>query len=197
MSTTGEGSAEDDVIVAPGEVVPDESTKVSTTPPVEPVEQDSGFPFDFPVTGLETSGDAEDEDESVPDVVEFDPAYRKSFEGLLFIGKVQRTFNWLGHTFLIKTPTIEEMLEAGQLHQPYVGTIGDIKAWQSLMVAASLVTVDNKPLPIPISDDVTALQSKFNYINQHWYPWTTDALYEQYILLDNEVREVIDAMGKA
>jgi hypothetical protein len=190
MSTKGEGSTEDDLLV-----VPEEPTKVSTESISLPVEPSSGISEALPVTGLEMSG--ETEDESVPDVLEFDPEYKKSFEGLLFIGKVSRTFKWLGHTFTIKTPTIDDMLEAGQLHQPYVGTIGDIKAWQSLMVAASLVTVDGKPLPIPISDETTSLQTKFNYINEHWYPWTTDALYEQYILLDAEVREVIDAMGKA
>lgn len=190
MSTTGEGMSEDDMLVAP-----EDPTNISATSPVDTVEQ-APVPVDLPVTDIEMS-EATVVPEDVEPPVEFDPQYRQAFEGLLFIGKVTKQFKWLGHSFTLKTPTIEQMLEAGQLHKPYVGTVGDIKAWQSLMLAASIASVDGKPLPVPFTDETTELQQKFEYINRHWYPWTTDALYEQYILLDAEVAGVIDAMGKA
>lgn len=180
--------SEDDMFVAP-----EDPTNISATSPGDPVEQSSG-PVALPATDVEMS---EAPEPSPEDVVEFDPAYRQPFEGLLFIGKVTKQFKWLGHTFTLRTPTIEQMLEAGQLHKPYVGTVGDIKAWQSLMLAASIASVDGQPLPVPFTDETTELQQKFDYINRHWYPWTTDALYEQYIILDGEVAGVIEAMGKA
>jgi hypothetical protein len=65
------------------------------------------------------------------------------------------------------------------------------------MIAGSIVSVDGKPLPVPITDEITPLQTKFDYINQHWLPWTLDALYEQYLILDADVAGVIEAMGKA
>ncbi len=188
MSTTGEGVSEDDMLAGP-----EDPTNVRTTSQADTVEQ-APVPVGLPVTDVEMS---EVPEEEAPPVVEFDPKFREAFEGLLFIGKVSKTFKFLGHNITIKTPTLEDMLEAGQLHKPYVGTVADIKAWQSLMLAASVVSVDGKPLPIPMSDEQTALQSRFNYINQHWYPWTTDAIYEQYLILDAEVQGIIEAMGKA
>jgi hypothetical protein len=170
---------EDAVFVAPGVDPP------STDSSVEPSSAGNESP---PGT------DAEDKATELP---VFDPRYRDAFEGLLFIGKVQRTFRWLGHSFIIRSPKVDEILEIGQLHQPYVGTVSDIKAYQSLMIAATIVSIDGQPLPIPLSDDVSALQAKFDYIRLHWYPWTLDKLYEEYLILDAEVRAVHDALGKA
>jgi hypothetical protein len=188
MSNQGESNTEDDLIVGPSD-----PTNISATSQSPTVELDSGSHGTQPVTDVEMSGD---EVESGP-LVEFDPHYREAFSGLLFIGKVNKTFKWLGHTVVLKTPMVSDLLEAGQIHKPYVGTISDIKAWQSLMVAASIQTIDGKPLTVPISDEVSDLEAKFNYINMHWYPWTLDVLYEQYLLLDKEVADVIEALGKA
>ena len=131
------------------------------------------------------------------DPVEFDPKYRNAFEGLLFIGKASRQFKWMGHSFKIRTPYVSELLELGQLHKPYSETVSDIKAYQALMIAAVIETIDDKPLPIPISQDMSGLEAKFHYIMKNWYPWTLDRIYEQYMLLDAEVQEVMNAMGKA
>lgn len=128
---------------------------------------------------------------------EFDPQYRVPFEGLLFIGKVSRTFKWLGHTFVIRTPRIDEILEIGQLHEPYNTSVADVKAYQTLMLAAIVETVDGQPLPIPISDDASPIQSRFDYLKRHWYPWTVDKLYNEYLILDAQVKAVHEALGKA
>jgi hypothetical protein len=169
---------EDEVFVPPAVVDP-----TSTDPSVEPSSASNGSP-----TGTD------DEEVVLP---EFDPKYRTPFEGLLFIGKVSRTFKWLGHTFVIRTPRIDEILEIGQLHEPYNTSVADVKAYQTLLLAAIVETVDGQPLPIPISDDVSLIQSKFDYIKRHWYPWTLDKLYEEYLLLDAGVKAVHDELGKA
>ncbi len=169
-------ASEDAVFTPPASVDP-----TSSSPSVEP----SSAPTDSP-----TGTDAEE-------VVEFDPKYRLPFEGLLFIGKVSRTFKWLGHEFVIRTPRMDEILEVGQLHEPYNTSVADVKAYQSLILAACIVSIDGQPLPIPISNDVSALQAKFEYIKTHWYPWTLDKLFQEYLNLDSEVKAVHDALGKA
>ena len=136
-------------------------------------------------------------DEGEEELPEFDPQYREAFEGLLFIGKVQRTFRWLGHTIVIRTPTVGDLLEIGQIHKPYSNTVADIKAYQSLMLAATIVSIDRQPLPLPFSNEQSGLEAKFEYINAHWYPWTLDKFYEEYMILDSEVQRVHDALGKA
>ncbi len=171
-------ASEDEVFVPPASVDP-----TSQVPSVEPSSASTEPP------------NGTDAEEVV--LPEFDPEYRKPFEGLLFIGKVSRTFKWLGHTFVIRTPRIDEILEIGQLHEPYNTSVADVKAYQTLLLAAIIETVDGQPLPIPFSDDVSLIQSKFDYIKRHWYPWTLDKLYEEYLLLDAGVKAVHDALGKA
>lgn len=153
---------------------------------------------DFPVAdGVEPEETVKIDEDALPDPPKFDEKYRQNFEGLLYIGKVQRTVKWLGHEFVIKTMTIDQILEIGQLHQPYSNTVADIKAWQALTLAASIVSVDGQPIALPVHDQETNLTARFNYIRNHWYPWVLDKLYEQYLILDAQVAEVIDEMGKA
>lgn len=182
-------SNEDAVLVEP--TGPPDVGTTSFSPGVEGPEPPP-FATAQPVTD-ETERGVPEEESPIP---EFDPNHRKAFEGLLYIGKYQKTFKWAGHSFVISTIKVDAQIEAGQIHRDYVNTIADVKAWQSLIAAACVVTVDGQPLPIPMSDAVSDLQNKFNYIIAHWYPWTLDKIYEEYLILDAEIAEVIEAMGK-
>lgn len=135
-------------------------------------------------------------EEEIPPLPEFDQRHRKAFEGLLYLGRVTRKVEWLGHSFVLRTMTIDEILRIGQLHEPYAGTVADVKAWQCLTIAAALLSVDGQPIAVPVDDAQDEVEAKFNYISNHWYPWVLDKLYEQYLILDAQVAEVIEAMGK-
>lgn len=145
-------------------------------------------------TPVEMSDSAEPEP-----IPEFDPKVREDFEGLLYLGRLTKTFNWLGHRFLIRTLSVGEILEVGLLHKPYVGSLADVKAYQSAVVAASVLEVDGKPMPVPLTNERTdtSLVNRFEYVLNSWFPPTLDAIYEQYLLLESRVEEVIEAMGKA
>ena len=130
-------------------------------------------------------------------VPKFDLKHRLNFEGLLYIGKISRNVKWAGHEFVIRTMKVDEILEVGQLHKPYVGTVSDVKAWQALTLAAVVETVDSQPIAFPIGEGQSMIESKFHYIRSNWYPWTLDKLYEQYLVLDAQVTEVINARGEA
>ena len=182
-----EGTSEDDALQVPSELA-----NVGTTSIGLGVEQDSA---EQPLPATDVGLSETDDGDRTP--VEFDPRYRTSFQGLLYIGKVQREFRWMGHSFRIKSPTIDHILEAGQLHKDHVGTVSEIKAWQSLTAAMCIVSVDGRPLPLPVANDESELEAKFNYITSHWYPWTLDKIYAEYLILNAEVQETIDAMGKA
>lgn len=140
--------------------------------------------------------DETDEPEPLP---EFDPRYKQDFEGLLYLGRLTDTFTWLGHTFTIRTLTSGEVMEVGLLHKPYVGTLADVKAYQAAVVAACVLEVDHKPMPVPVTNDPsdTALVGKFQYVMQSWFPPTLDVVYDRYMLLEERVERVIEAMGKA
>lgn len=136
------------------------------------------------------------EPESLP---EFDPRYTEEFEGLLYLGYLTRDFVWAGHKFSIRTLTTDEVLEVALLVKPYQGTLADAKAYQAAMCAACVVKVDERPLPAPITMDPsdTPLSNRFEFVRRSWYPLTLDAVYEEFLRLEQTVTEVIAAMGRA
>lgn len=163
---------------------PEEPHSVPPNTEPQPVIQDE----------LSVSDSPEDEEE----LPEFDPKHKMDFEGLLYLGKLSDTFYWLGHKFVIRTLTTDDLLEVGLLHRAYSGTLADVKAYQAAVIAACVEFVDDKPLPIPLSNDPsdTHLLNKFRYVLS-WFPPTIDAVYEEYLLLEAKVGKVIAAMGKA
>lgn len=147
-------------------------------------------------TSVEMSDSADTEKDPLP---EFDPKVREDFEGLLYLGRLTDTFNWLGHRFLIRTLSVGEILEVGLLHKPYIGSLADVKAYQAAVVAAAVLEVDGKPMPVPLTNERTdtSLVNRFEYILNSWFPPTLDEIYQQFLLLESRVEEVIAAMGKA
>src|SRR5690606_3529884 len=119
--------------------------------------------------------------------------------GLLYIGRLTDDFYWLGHHFVIRTLTMGEIIEVGLLHKEYAGSLADVKAYQAAVVAGCVVSVDGKPLPMPLTNDPqdTELINKFQYVLRSWYPPTLDVVYERYLLLEARANQVIEAMGKA
>lgn len=155
------------------------------TPPTEPQ----------PTAQTEES-DSEGADEA-PE--EFDPKVRMDFEGLLYLGKLERQFDWLGHRFVIRTLRTGDLLEVGMLASRYQGTMADAKAYQTAIVAACVVSVDGKSLPLPLTNEEgdTKLRNAFDYIRRSWFPPTLDAVYQEFLLLEQRVDAVIQAMAKA
>lgn len=183
----------------------------------DPIDADSGPEVDEPaIEGLGAAFLASDEDyapfdpressanqpagvvgEDTDKVVEFDPRYKDSFEGLLFIGSLRKRFKWMGHEFVIRTLCTNEVLEVGLVAKPYQESLGEIKAYQAAVVAASILSVDGKPPPIPITDEDSPLESKFFYVVNHWQPVVIDMIYGQVMSLEVEVNNVLASMGKA
>lgn len=138
-------------------------------------------------------GEKEAEQEELP---EFDPQWTEELDGLMFLGRLIDDFYWLGHHFVIKTLSTNDLLEVGLLAKKYQGTTGDAKAYQAALCAACIETVDGKPLTVPITMEPTdtMLANKFHYIVTNWFPPVLDAVYERYLALDAKVMQVISAM---
>lgn len=146
--------------------------------------------------GTEEDLSLQEDQEPLP---EFDPKVRQDFEGLLYLGRLTHKYHYLGHEFVIRTITTGETLEIGLLHKPYADTMGDIKAYQAALAAACVVTVDGRPLPAPLTVDAsdTALLNRFEYVLRSWFPTVIDMVYEQYLILEDRVRQVMEAMSLA
>jgi hypothetical protein len=132
-------------------------------------------------------------------IPEFDPRWRDPFDGLLFLGHLEKTFPFWGHKFHLVTPSSAERLNISLLTKPYDGTIGWEFAYSCALVAAYLIKVDDQDLPQPITNDVkdTAMEQRWQWVLNNLRKPVIDALFEQCAILDGEVRGALEAMGKA
>lgn len=154
-----------------------------------------------PVLGATSDGSISDE-EAKPEVrvaKAFPEEMQEPFLGLCLVGKLSDSFVWMGHQIAIRTLIDDEILEIGLLTKPFTGTLSEAKAYQTACVAACLVSVDGTPLPIPLTN-VTAdelLMARFMWVRRNYHPMVIDAIYERFLLLDDEAQNVVDAMGEA
>jgi hypothetical protein len=151
-----------------------------------------------PPTDGTTSGEALGSD-GEPALPEFDPRHREAFDGLLFLGALDTEFVWAGHRFKIRTLTTGELLEVALAQRQYRDSLGDSRSYVTAIAAACIVHVDGKPLPQPLSTQVsdTEFSNKFAYVRDSWFPWVTDTVYGEYMKLEAQATEVLEAMGKA
>lgn len=164
--------------------------------PPSPDTWDDGADKDPPRSPEPQPASSDDEAASLP---EFPEEFKRPFEGLLYLGKLTRTFHWMGHEFVIRTLTTDEHLEIGLIVQQYAGSLGEAKAYQAACAAACVVSVDGQALPVPISNEKhnTLLQGRFDYVRRHWYPLTVDAVYEEFLVLDAQADQVARAAGNS
>lgn len=137
-----------------------------------------------------------DEEGQLPE--EFDPKHRDAFNGLMFIGALTSSFTFLGHKIKIKTIGIDDLLEVGLITAKYKGTLGESRAYSTAMVAASIISIDGKPLPQPLTTDPadTPLSNSFEYVRTYYFPPVVDAIYLEYLELEAQVERIIASMGK-
>lgn len=132
-------------------------------------------------------------------IPEFDPRWRDPFEGMLFLGRLEKQVTFWGHTFQLVTPSSNERLEISLLTKDYTETIGWEFAYSCALVAAYLVRVDGQDLPQPITNDDkdTALANRWRWVLSSLRKPVIDRLFEACAVLDADVRAILEAMGKA
>jgi FtsP/CotA-like multicopper oxidase with cupredoxin domain len=166
----------------------------TTEPPVE-TQYLSGMSDSQPGTGEEANEAEDEQDEDLP---EFDPQWQEDFNGLLFLGSLSKTFDYMGHRFTIRTLNGGEILAVAQVTAPYAGTIAENRAYTMATVAATVVAVDGQPLPLPFEKitPTAALQQRFERVKD-WFPPTIDYVFGEYLALNGKVEEVLAKMGEA
>jgi hypothetical protein len=139
-------------------------------------------------------------DEDGNELPTFDPKYAEDFVGLLYLGALTDSFTWLGHHFIIRTLRDGEILAVAQIIKPYMDTMGVDRAYAMAIAAISIVSVDGQELPIPIGESKRINEwghQRFEYVRDNWFPYTTTQVYNRYLMLDDLVRQVVEALGKA
>lgn len=153
-----------------------------------------------PSQSSEPPGDlAESHDEADVSITAeaFDERHREPFLGLAYLGALSKTFTYAGHEFRIRTLTTDEVLAVALITKDYEGTIGENRAYVTAVVAMAVESVDGEALPYPYKEAVGNewAEMRFNWVKGKWFTYTVDHVYEQYLLLEGKVREVLSAMG--
>ena len=135
----------------------------------------------------------------VPEPKEFDPRWRDPFTGLLYLGSLRKRFGFFGHEFRIATPSQDERIEMGLILAPYRGTLTEEIAYQALLVAAYLQEIDGNKLPQPVLNDPkdSALEERFRWVTKNLKAPVIQKIFEECLILDVTVEEVLNAMGEA
>ncbi len=132
----------------------------------------------------------------VPGSIQFDERVKNDFEGLLYLGKLQKGFRWGGHSFRIKTLTSEERLRAAVLCKPWTASLEEARAWLIATVALSVVSVDGKSIvPLGMVDEDAVAEAKFKWALEQ-FPWTIDAIMVEIDDMESRVAEAVQEMGK-
>jgi hypothetical protein len=153
---------------------------------------------------VEPSVDEPNEEESAERIEpvapkEFDPRYRQSFLGVMFIGYLENEFEFSHHKFRIATPSRRERMQIGLAIQEYKDAPTWELAWQAAVVAAFLLAIDDEPLPEPVvkNSKLTAYTERFNWVIDNLYEPVIDHVYTKCFELWGEVDKVMEGMGKA
>jgi hypothetical protein len=171
---------DDDIIYGVPEVQPD--FEMFFAPPVDPKPLKATVAPEAPTEGSKTP--------------EFDSRVKLPLEGMLFLGMLQMTFKWSGHTIKIQTFDQDTYLEIGILISKYDGTWAAERAQVAALVAACLVSIDHKRLPVPLFEDETQLEANFKWVLK-LHPFAINYLYEKFDELEVKVADILAEMGKA
>lgn len=115
--------------------------------------------------------------------------------GLINLGRLTKEVTVRGNRVRLRTLTIGEELEVGLLVQPYANTLVEGRAYACAVIAASVDSVNGKPLVTnfgPGEGDL--LRRRFDHVRNNWYWPVIEELYEQFVTLQAEQFEALEEL---
>ncbi len=112
---------------------------------------------------------------------QFSPEIAQDVTGLVHLGHLTGRFEVLGHVIVLRTLKLGEELAVGQVVDQFAQTVVQGQAFAAALVAASLVSVDGRPVLAALGPDQEAtIRDKFEYITTRWYTDTVLEIYSCY-----------------
>lgn len=134
------------------------------------------------------------EELSQPTIEDLEPEVRSDYQDIIHLGDIRDVFDFAGHSFELKTLTIEEELAAGQLLRGYKESPLAEKAAVTMFMAASIVTVDGKPLSMSLeatSSPEKEIRARFDVIRK-WRPPVIEELNRHFLELQERMYKVFE-----
>lgn len=123
---------------------------------------------------------------------------RAQFKTLLTIGRVTKEVDVLGHPVLMKTMTVSDELMVGLETEKYRKSEAFARAYQSAVVAASVISIDGEPVYTPISaeeSDTEVFTKRLKKIHA-LYPIVVSEIYRHYMEVEKEFAQLAQKLGK-
>ena len=141
--------------------------------------------------GLSYEDVPEPEDEIVDEPIDQDTY------SLVYLGHLTSSVTIRNHTINIRTLKIGEELEAALLADKYKDTVEAGRALATALVAASVTTVDGKPLVASLGPVDNIMEQRFLYILNNWY-WqpTIRTVYAEYNSMALQAQQVEEDVKK-
>ena len=135
------------------------------------------------------------EQEQLGEEIHFPPQMISQMQDLLHLGELNDQFEYLGHTFEIRTMRIgEELAALAQIKQYQDVPLAQGRAYATAMVAGAVVTVDGQPLVQSLSPGERGnAAQKFSKVSQ-WYFYVIDYIYKRYLELEKKQAEVLQEL---
>lgn len=143
--------------------------------------------------------DAAPEQERVDPFELFSPAIRENVRGLCYIGFLERSVQFCGHSFTIRTLRPGEKAAIAIAVQPWRGTLSEAEVWANGHVAMALTSVDEDDAFCPqIGPELNSFaRARLNYITNPengWFQPTLDFLYTSFLGLETEAYQAIEEL---
>lgn len=126
----------------------------------------------------------------------FDGDVRLDVDGLIWLGHLEESFSFCGHTFVIRTLRGDEELLAGLVMKDYIETMGQAKAHVWATVALAVIAIDGADdfCPQATPDNRSYARARFQWVTGNWYWPTALFIYNKYAELLQRQQEATDAL---
>lgn len=142
------------------------------------------------INDFDPFGDGENLAQGIED---FPPEIQQDVEGLMYLGYLEDSFDFCGHSFHIRTLRGDEELLSTLVCKEFVETIGQARAWVWATVAMCLVAVDGDPnfCPPTSPNKREYAMARFRYCTSKWYWPLATYINSKYTALIDRQTEAI------
>lgn len=117
------------------------------------------------------------------------------FESLMYLGKLEKDFDVLGHKVKLRTLNVAERLEIAK-EQDVLGVISIGLNTKISILSRSIISIDDKPLYTRISSDENETVEKRKILSEKYYLDAMNAIFECYQLLEKDVEDIFEEAKK-
>ena len=123
----------------------------------------------------------------------FPEKWKTPFEGLLYLGYLEKEVEIPFHKFVVRTLTSGEKINISLITSDLSDTLGYGRAYRAAVVAAGLSLVDGQKLVVA-EKDVDILRQKYHYVTSSWHDPVIDILFEAINELEGQVLTILQEL---